>query len=177
MGDLFEPDVTQEPTTSGYQQQVQALIAQQFPGLFRGVRSLLPQRKAALSEILQGTPTDVSAIEHAMLRRFDREIAPRIGASFANVGGTLSSRRGETTAQALGDVGAQIGALQTQLIEGARNRQLAASQQVLSERLAPFGVGGSFSTAGTMDTLVQPSIGSQLLGVGGQLGSSYLLGK
>jgi hypothetical protein len=176
MGDLFEPDVSQEPTTSGYQQQVQALLGQEFPGLFRGVRGLMPRRKRALAEILEGAPTDIRGIEENAFRRFQRQVVPQITSGFANIGGTLSTRRGTTIGQQAGDLNAQLAALDVQMRESARNRQLAAAQQVLSERLAPFGLGGSFSTAGTMENIIQPSLGSGLLGVAGTLGGGYLGG-
>lgn len=117
--------------------------------------------KVAVRRMLAGEPS--FALDPATMREyfdksvaapaiqtFDREIAPRLSASFAARGGTFSTRRGEATQQALGDLqnslagqyaqtawsAQQLGA---QLAEAAANRQAAAiplAQQVAAQPLA-----------------------------------------
>lgn len=176
MGSLFEPDVRSESTVSGYQQAVQMALARAFPGLMAGSKALMGARQAVLAANLRGGPTDISNIVTGAYRRFDEEVVPRINAAFSGISGALSSRRGTEIRRGAGDLGAQLAGLEANMLEQYRQRQLAASQQVLAHRLAPFGVGAGFATAPTMENIVQPSIGSGLLGVAGMLGGAALGG-
>lgn len=172
MGDFFDPNITNVSKVSGAQQSVQQLLSQQFGSLFAR-NELTDATRESLLDLLGGTPGDISAISDAALRRFDLDIEPRIGAGFAKHGASLSSRRGIEVGRSLGDLQSQVGVIQAGLIESARNRQLGAAQAALN----PFGTAAGFGTAGTLDALAEPSLFSQLSGLGGQLGSAALLGK
>ena len=171
----FDPEVTDKSLIQGPQGEAMRMVTETLRGLIgEGGGELFGARGAALGDILGGAPTDISGIENAMLRRYDEQIAPRIDAGAAGIGGTLSSRVAETKRQALGDVQSQIGAFQTQLMEGARNRQLAAAQQVLG----PLQIGAGFSTPQTQENIVSPSSmmagfrgGSEMFGQAVSMGS------
>lgn len=88
------------------------------------------------------------------LNRFDKEVAPRIGASFGAYGGSLSSRRGDAMAQALSDVYTTAQASLGQNLLAIRSNPL---QQTLAQiqglgalqniRYQPFGVAGQLATS------------------------------
>lgn len=155
-----------------------------------------------LDEILRGKPTDTEelfrkGILAPALRAFDQEIRPRIDQGFARHGASFGTRRGVEVGRQLGNVQAgaqgQLAALQTQMIESAKRRQFAAIGIPLQQTLSRIGGLGALSSLGVGPALQfgnqrtfqnfqsqafgQPGIGSQLLGLGGQLGSAALLGK
>lgn len=176
MGDFFSPDVSSESMVSTWQGQVQRMLTEAFPGLLSGTKGLMGPRKNVLRDILTGGPTDFEPIEEAAFRRWDRFVEPRIGEAFAGAGATFSTRKGDVVAESLGDMESGLAAMDAQMRQAWRGTQLNAAQQILSERLAPFGLGGSFSTAVSQENIVQPSWGSQILGAGATLGSAGLIG-
>lgn len=162
MGGL-EPEINQVNTVGPDQQRLRKSVSEQLLNLVGGYGP--EQYRAghtALMDLLAGTPTDSSRIESHMLRQFDREIAPRINEGFAGISGSLSSRRNTTTANALGDLQGQIGALQVGLTESARNRQL----QALGAALAPLGLAAQFSTTPTLESMASESPGSRIFRYG-----------
>lgn len=172
MGSILEPSVKPVSGVSGSQQTVQSTVSNTLLGLISD-EGIYAGRSEALADILAGSPTDITGIEEAMRRRFHRETVPDINAAFADVGGTLSSRRGETVARAGVDLDTRIGQIQAGLTESARNRQL----QGVSLALSPLTLGAQFSTQRTIDNIAEPSLFGQFLGLGGTLGSAALLGK
>jgi hypothetical protein len=176
MGDFFSPDVSQEPMVSGYQMAIQRMIAQGLPGLMQGGKALMGGREKMLRQLLQPYGKQFEPIEQAAYRRHSEFSQPAIDEGFAAHGSAMSTRRGDISEQSVSDLETNLAALETQSRQGWEALRLNAGQQILSERLAPFGLGGSFSTAVSQENIVQPSWGSQLLGVGGQLGSAALMG-
>lgn len=176
MGSFFEPDISQESSVSGYQQLIQQLLAREFPKAFGEGGRLMGARQRTLAQMLRGPEQDIADIERAAFRRHERFVEPVTRTLFAGHEGSLSSRMGQALVEGRTDLTGQLAQVEAGFKEAARQRQLAAAGQVLQERYAPFAAATGFATSPTMETLVQPSLGSQLLGLGGQLGSAALLG-
>jgi len=123
------------------------------------------------------------------LRTFDREIAPRIDLGFAGIGGSLSSRRGITRANVLGDIlSSAQGDFARMLPEilGFPARNAAQSAQALggieSLRFLPANQALGFLGTQTQGIVnQQPGFGfnllSDLLGAGTTLATANLLGQ
>lgn len=206
----FPPSFLNASTLSPAQQGIEGQLGEVLEGLLGGggefgdLQSKLlkqlegggNQRRAdrALSEILRGKPTDTEdffrkAILAPSLRAFDQEIRPRIDQGFARHGASFSTRRGTEVGRQLGNVQAgaqgQLAALQTQMLESAKRRQLAAVGIPLQQTLGQIGGLSSLSGLGVNPSLsflrnrstenilgpafATPGGGTQALGLLGQL--------
>lgn len=211
MGDLFDPDVQTINPVSSLSHFQSLLEAGAFPSLlgyaqgqeeFPGARNQLLEQllnvggdsrtQSALTDLLSGKATNVKpfwrkGVLNPALRQFDREIAPRMEAQFAQHGASLGSRRGSTISQALGDVYSnaqgQLAQMQTAMRESAKQRQLSALgiplQQTLGQiagfqTLSQTGINPILAflrsqTTTQPDAIASPGIGGQLMGLGGTI--------
>lgn len=158
-------------------------------GLLNELRSILgreisnedPMIAGLRQQLLSDTSAESQAMSERMftegmlqpaLRNFDKEIAPRIGASFANYGGTLSSRRGDALSSALGDVYSNVQAQHAQLLPQIKafplSQTLAQIQgfgAINQEKYRPFSLAGQVATTSVKGvTQEQPGPGWQITG-------------
>lgn len=135
------------------QERARELLGDYSPGSFDDLSQI------ALENALSGKPSyDLSpektaeyfreAVTEPLLKTFEDRVVPNIEAEFANLGGTFSSRRGETVRRSLGDLqdslASQLG--QAQL----SNQQLSAqlSESALERQLQGIGLAEQFDQRG-----------------------------
>lgn len=144
MGDFFSPDaeVQQLSLQTEAQQSVQGPLSEQFLKLLGGQFGL-----GGAQDLFEE-----SFLGPAM-RGFERQTLPAIQGQFANVGGTLSSRRPQVIANALRDV---------QLGSQAQFGQLLPA--LLGFQTNVLGIASQFALDKSQENLViqQPSLGSQI---------------
>lgn len=191
MGSLFRQAKVVTPSTiSGTQEGALArLIAQLENSSSDESRSALFERLLGATSVDTQETTErifTDALLRPALREFDREIAPRISSGFAGIGGTLSSRRGDTMARALGDVYGNVQSSIANLLPTIQNQplqqalaQIEGFSALESARLAPLGLLGSLATAQTRTAAQQPagpgwSLLNSALGAGGFAAGAYL---
>lgn len=164
MSGIFSPSTESVSGLNAPQRGVARDLGSLLSGLLGGTE--LP---TALLDLLSGTPTDITAIEEGAFRNFRERGIPQINAQAAGLSATQNSRRVGEIARAAGDITSQLAGIKAQTIESARNRQLGAFSAVVNPSVG-------FSTASTVDTIAEPSLFGQLLGLGGTLGGAKLLG-
>lgn len=111
MGSLFsKPKLTSTSSLSGPQERLLDPLSQFIQAQLGAPTPRLDQLGAQLFRDNTRQSRQLSermfseALLRPALRSFDQEIAPRIDAGFASIGGTLSSRRGQARADALSDL-------------------------------------------------------------------------
>lgn len=162
MGDFGKPSVTSVSRVGSAQQGVQNSLADVLNNLLQS-----DQFSGAFEQLLSGTPTDFEDVERGAFRTFTEFGIPAINAQAGGLSAIQNSRRGGEIARSAGNISSALASTKAQLTESARNRQLQAI-------LGPLGISSGFSTAGTQDTIAEPSLFGQFLGLGGTLGGAAL---
>lgn len=165
MGNFFTPDIDVKPQSlvSREQRALFGPLSEKFQELLG--RDFGPEGALESFEGLFET----SFLDPA-IQGFNRTTRPQIEGGFANVGGTLSSRRGDTLARALTDV--QLGS-QSQF--GQLLGQVLPA--ILGQQTGVLGQASQFALGQSLENLVvqEPSLGQKIssgLSLGQQAGET-----
>lgn len=190
MGDLFaQPGISSNSSLSGQQASLLGPLADFARGQLgqptQGRDQLLAQLLGSNSEQSQKMSQEIysKAFLQPQLQAFNQFTKPAIESRFAGIGGSLSSRVANTTAQTLQGVQATAGGQLAQMLPQIMSHPL---QQTLGQiqglgalqeqQWAPFNYAGRFATSPTVQNQQQPGgAGWGLLGSAATIGG-FLLG-
>lgn len=178
------------PLSALFLSQIQSAVPQ-LADISNQIQGLIPQLTADTSAESKALSERIfeDALLQPSLAAFHRDIAPQIGESFAGIGGTLSSRRGQAFSDALSDLHTNAQASLAAQLPTIQNFPL---QQTLSQigglgalqgaTLAPLSQALQFALTPTRSfNQTPPGVGfgllGDLLGAGATLGGASILGK
>ncbi len=155
-------------TVSNPQQRIQKLLGDAF-GSFLGP-NFRNQGSQALSDLLSGTPQDITEITAGAFRDFNEFAIPAINSQAAGLSATQNSRRVGEIARAAGSVTSQLAGIRASFMDSARNRQQSTLLGLLNS------ASGFANAGGTVENITEGSPFGQILGLVGTLGGAFLGG-